>query len=545
MGRRTGFGGFITAVARASARAAREAEAAQRRAIREHQRMIRAAERSSRMADRASAAAEREAKRRYAEDRVEEARDRTQEVEEFVELLEGVLQQTLVTNDKIDFDSLRVDESFPPFVPPSAHARPYSAPERQSYLDSVQIPGRFGKMFSWVRDRYARELREASSRYENALLQFERNESERKAAMERARAAHEAQRHEALTAANRRNTDVAEFELAYRNGDPSAIVSYITMVLERSDYLQEFPQQFRVAYSAESKEVIVDYQLPGVNIVPTATEFKYVKSRDMIEEKPRKRQEMASIYQDVVAAVTLRTLHEVFESDQGGHVAAVTFSGFVDAVDPATGTDIRPYLISVRSTRDEFEKIELSRVDKKVCLRNLGASVSSRPDELVAVKPIVEFNMVDRRFVEGSDILSELESRPNIMDLTPFEFENLVGNLFSKIGLETRQTQSSRDGGVDVVAFDTRPIFGGKVVIQAKRYRNTVGVAAVRDLYGTMMNEGANKGILVCTSGYGPDAFKFAKDKPIELIDGGQLLYLCEQNGIKARIVMPQDSNWR
>ena len=81
----------------------------------------------------------------------------------------------------------------------------------------------------------------------------------------------------------------------------------------------------------------------------------------------------------------------------------------------------------------------------------------------------------------------------------------------------------------------------GKVVIQAKRYKNTVGVSAVRDLYGTMLNEGANKGILVATSGYGPDAFTFAKDKPIELIDGGGLLYLLDQVGIKANIIFPDD----
>ena len=59
-----------------------------------------------------------------------------------------------------------------------------------------------------------------------------------------------------------------------------------------------------------------------------------------------------------------------------------------------------------------------------------------------------------------------------------------------------------------------------KIYIQAKRYKNVVGVAAVRDLYGTMINEGASKGILVTTSHYGPDAYDFAKDKPIELIDG-------------------------
>jgi restriction system protein len=149
--------------------------------------------------------------------------------------------------------------------------------------------------------------------------------------------------------------------------------------------------------------------------------------------------------------------------------------------------------------------------------------------------------MVDKRFVEQSDVLSDLESRPNLMELNPFEFENLVANLFSKMGLDTKQTRSSKDGGVDAVAFDLRPVIGGKVVIQAKRYKNTVGVYAVRDLYGTMMNEGANKGILVTTSGYGPDAFEFAKDKPIELLDGGQLLYLLDQVGVKARIVFPEE----
>ena len=55
------------------------------------------------------------------------------------------------------------------------------------------------------------------------------------------------------------------------------------------------------------------------------------------------------------------------------------------------------------------------------------------------------------------------------------------------------------------------------------------------------MNEGANKGILVTTSGYGPDAFNFSKDKPIELIDGGGLLFLLQDIGVQARIVFPDE----
>ncbi len=130
------------------------------------------------------------------------------------------------------------------------------------------------------------------------------------------------------------------------------------------------------------------------------------------------------------------------------------------------------------------------------------------------------------------------------MELTPSEFEALISNLFERMGLDTRLTQASRDGGVDCVAYDPRPIFGGKVVIQAKRYKHTVGVSAVRDLFGTVQNEGASKGILVTTSGYGKAAFDFAGGKPLELLDGSNLLYLLAEHAqIEAKIEMP--ANWK
>jgi restriction system protein len=139
-------------------------------------------------------------------------------------------------------------------------------------------------------------------------------------------------------------------------------------------------------------------------------------------------------------------------------------------------------------------------------------------------------------------VLSGLDQRANLMELTPGEFEALITNLFERMGLETRMTQASRDGGVDCVAFDPRPIFGGKVVIQAKRYTHTVGVSAVRDLFGTMQNEGASKGILVTTSGYGKASFEFAEGKPMELLSGSNLLYLLKEHaGMEAKLEPPDD----
>ena len=120
------------------------------------------------------------------------------------------------------------------------------------------------------------------------------------------------------------------------------------------------------------------------------------------------------------------------------------------------------------------------------------------------------------------------------------DFEHLIRELFekefSKTGGEVKVTRSSRDAGVDVIVFDPDPLRGGKIVIQAKRYSNTVTVSAVRDLYGTMLNEGANKGILVTTSDYGPDAYEFAKGKPITLLNGSNLLHLLHKHNYKAKI---------
>jgi restriction system protein len=89
---------------------------------------------------------------------------------------------------------------------------------------------------------------------------------------------------------------------------------------------------------------------------------------------------------------------------------------------------------------------------------------------------------------------------------------------------------------LDAIAFDPDPIRGGKIVIQAKGYTNAVGVSAVRDLYGTLINEGAIEGILVSTADYGPEAYEFAKGKPLILLNGSNLLSLLEKHGHKAQI---------
>jgi restriction system protein len=276
--------------------------------------------------------------------------------------------------------------------------------------------------------------------------------------------------------------------------------------------------------------------------LPEIKEYRYVKAKDEILGSSVPPSARKASYSSVIAQLALRTINEVFQADEAATTDTVVLNGHVHAIDQRTGQPVHPCLVTVRTTRDQFARIDLRNVDAAECLKGLSASVSRSPAELVPVRPVLVFDMVDRRFVQEEDVLFSLDSRPNLMDLSPSEFESLITNLFEKMGLETRLTQASRDGGVDCVAYDPRPIFGGKVVIQAKRYKNTVGVSAVHDLFGTMQNEGASKGILVTTSGYGQASHDFASGKPMELLDGPNLLYLLKEHAaVDAKIEAPED----
>lgn len=95
----------------------------------------------------------------------------------------------------------------------------------------------------------------------------------------------------------------------------------------------------------------------------------------------------------------------------------------------------------------------------------------------------------------------------------------------------------SGDGGIDCMPYKRDPVAPMKIVVQAKLYNGTVQPTHVRDLFGTVQHEGATLGIMVTTSGYGPDSWEFINGKNLHLIDGTNLLSICQEHGIPARIL--------
>lgn len=522
--------GFLAEMQREAERRRREEERELRRQEREYAKAVRETERQA-------ARDEKERKKLYVESRVHEVEQLNLSLESSINELETLLSATFSVDDYIDLNALRQ-----PFVEERFDPGPLATPIPEPEVEVVAPPSALGGLVPGAKAKYEAAVQRAAETHGAEMAEWRRAEEARQDELALARSGHEEHAESERLEIEQANSKIDEFDSRLDGGEPAAIVDYLGMVLDRSRYPESFPSGHKLAYIPESKQAVVELELPPFDVIPEEKVFKYVKARDEISSTARPESQRKALYSNVIAQVALRTVHELLEADRRGHVETVVYNGMVESIDKRTGTPARVCVVSFRATVDTFEQLNLEQVDPEECLKGLNAGVSKKPAELAPVRPVVEFKMVDDRFTDESDVLSDLDERPNLMQLTPSEFESLITNLFEKMGLETRQTRPSRDGGVDCVAWDARPVMGGRVVIQAKRYKNTVGVSAVRDLFGTVHNEGAGKGILVTTSGYGKASFEFADGKPLELLDGSNLLYLLSEHaGIDAKIEPPED----
>ena len=327
----------------------------------------------------------------------------------------------------------------------------------------------------------------------------------------------------------------------YKSGNVEAVERYFRIVLEKIELPFSYSKSVEVEYHPSVKTIVVDFLLPVLDDIPKLKSVSYVKTKKEFKETYYPDPYLKKKYDNVIYQIVLQTLNYIFSlRAKYALIDTAVFNGKVNTVDKATGKNIEPYVLSVSISRNDFEDINLEGVDPKAWFKSAKGVSAATLANVTPVPPIVTMSREDKRFVEGYAVSEDLDESVNLAAIEWQDFENLVREIFEKEfnvnGGEVKITRASRDGGVDAVAFDPDPIRGGKIVIQAKRYTNVVGVSAVRDLYGTVLNEGATKGILVTTSNYGNDAYNFAQGKPLTLMNGANLLYLLEKHGYKAKI---------
>ncbi|WCD96840.1 restriction endonuclease [Streptomyces sp. HUAS 31] len=488
---------------------------------RQQQRQTEAEARQRREEARQARAYQRLAAQGQREFRQAEARRRTEEIEAQVASLQGLLVAGCQA-PVFRASSLMHREEIAPFDP-GPLAWPVRMPDQSRY----QAQG------GWTASRRAQAQAEARAHFERDWHAAQAAEAQRQQQLAAAQREYERGAEAQRSEIRRHNAGVVEATEGVRRGQPDSVIEYFSAALYASTAWPEgFPRQIAAAFDPAARQLVLDWEMPTYDVVPEAKSVRYVPSQDQDKETARPVTQRRALYREVLAQSTLLVLHQLFAADEYGILDSVALNGFVDAPDPATGRQSHIFLATVMAGRSGFTELHLEQVDPVSCLTDaLRGQLAARPDQLTSVRPSRQPRDVGNHVVtHGGD------GEPDLYDMDPIAFESLVADLFRAMGMQAVTTQRSNDGGVDVDALDPTPIRGGKIVVQVKRYRNTVPPTAVRDLYGTVQDRGANKGVLVTTSAYGPGSHTFARGKPLELISGSELVDLLHRHGLRGRL---------
>jgi restriction system protein len=485
----------------------------------------REAERQAREQARLAKEAEKARQQRHFQAQQRTAERKTAEVEQQIKILDEILTGTLPL-PALSFDSLKVTPALPSFDPgPLGAADP--APDWADYAPPE--PGALSRLFGGLA-RYERQTAEARTRFDTAVAEYHQQEGQRQRALSAARDAYDRMLVDLRAQSAAQNAEVEARRAAFAAGDPEAVEWFVSRVLDASSYPGGFPHEYQVAYRPENRDVVVEFELPPQRVVPIVRGYRYIKARDAVDPIPRPATEVRQRYARLIACIALRTLHEIFAATPAAVVEAVVFNGRVSTIDRATGKPDRPHLLSVEAERSVFEDLVLAAVEPAACLKRLNALVSPNPFDLEAVEPFIAFDLKRFRFTDDMDVIAGLDSRKNLLNLSPTEFEHLVRQLFVAMGAEAWTTIPSKDGGVDAVATSKNLFFGGVCLIQAKRWTGVVGLESVHALTGVMADHNATTGVLVTTSWFGRASEQFANRNRITLINGAELKQLIKDH---------------
>lgn len=102
----------------------------------------------------------------------------------------------------------------------------------------------------------------------------------------------------------------------------------------------------------------------------------------------------------------------------------------------------------------------------------------------------------------------------DIDQMDGIQFEQYLVVLFKRLGYRVKRTPSSNDFGADLILEGEQ-----RIVVQAKRYKNKVGIKAVQEINSAKTYYNAAEAWVITNNFFTSHAIKLAKSADIRLID--------------------------
>ena len=374
--------------------------------------------------------------KRQKEDEVAKARfqqkelalQRTREAEKQLDSLTCILRDGIEIDHVLDWEQLKDKASFSepkPEQPQHLSSSPPPLRGSAEFLPQLSLVDRL------VPSRRSRRIAEAERRYQDAIDKWNVSEKRHRETIASQQSAYEEKLKEwtskktlhAIALAGQ-HAEVDATKVAYEARQLQGLVEYWSHVLFATEYPEGFPKSFVLDYDAGTQTVVVEYELPDIECLPRRKELKYIAARDEFREVTVSDTWLNKTYDDVLYQICLRTVHEVFQSDTLNATTSVVFNGWVNYVDKSTGQEVNSCILSLQVTKAEFAQLNLAQVEPKACFRSLKGISGSKLSGRSAVRPILQLNKQDKRFVPSHDVAYELDDSFNLAAMDWLDFEN-------------------------------------------------------------------------------------------------------------------------
>lgn len=196
--------------------------------------------------------------------------------------------------------------------------------------------------------------------------------------------------------------------------------------------------------------------------------------------------------------------------------------------------------------RQEFSQAALYEIGSAVTLfgvRRYAREFLARIPDVSAVS-----TGVDRGAADEAEVAEDAPNAERIEDwtrdyiiqallngLSGQEFEHFTADLLRAMGYQARVTQTSGDGGIDVIAYkDSLGLEPPIIKVQCKRTLGTQGSQTVQQLTGALAPGGGELGLFVTLGAFSADAKHIERTRQdIRLIGGKELIELIFANYVR------------
>lgn len=157
---------------------------------------------------------------------------------------------------------------------------------------------------------------------------------------------------------------------------------------------------------------------------------------------------------------------------------------------------------------------------------------------LLLPAPVSLFNLIRKK-----RLLDKQKDLVSIRDLSWKQFEELVGEAYRRQGYTVSENEGAGpDGGVDIWLIKG----GNRILVQCKQWKTQkIGVKVVREMYGLITAHQAAGAIIITSGLFTQEAKTFARDKPLDLVEGQQLAAMIEsvrKSGAEQTVQAPRST---